>query len=247
MCERGNCVPGAATDACTCRACIPPYDSLHRGLPGRRTRPYDYCATRCSIDRFLPCSSLLTSLGRAPPCIGSPAVTHPQRIRGSLPPASHRRLPNFFMGPTLYDTRVSTVNSRQQPCQSGETCFLIHVDMLHESPLCMGLVHDDNATTDVSGMGLYSNVYWAFGGGHRQLVRFDFESDHGPGSMDHSRASVRRHHIGSSHLLTSPHISSHLLTSPHISPHLPTSPGISRYLPVPPRAPPFPSLHVDLR
>lgn len=102
-------------------------------------------------------------------------------------------LPNFFMGPTLYDTRVSTVNSRQQPCQSGETCFLIHVDMLHESPLCMGLVHDDNATTDVSGMGLYSNVYWAFGGGHRQLVRFDFESDHGPGSMDHSRASVRRY------------------------------------------------------
>ena len=35
--------------------------------------------------------------------------------------------------------------------------------------------------------------YWAFGGGHRQLVRFDFESDHGPGSMDHSRASVRRY------------------------------------------------------
>ena len=42
-------------------------------------------------------------------------------------------------------------------------------------------------------MGTYANVYWAFGGGHRQLVRFDFESDHGPGSMDHSRASVRRY------------------------------------------------------
>ena len=42
-------------------------------------------------------------------------------------------------------------------------------------------------------MGSYQNVYWAFGGGHSQLVRFDFESDHGPGSMDHSRASVRRY------------------------------------------------------
>ena len=57
----------------------------------------------------------------------------------------------------------------------------------------MGLVHDDGATTEVPGMGTYANVYWAFGGGHRQLVRFDFESDHGPGSMDHSRASVRRY------------------------------------------------------
>lgn len=102
-------------------------------------------------------------------------------------------LPNFFMGPTLYDTRLSYINSRQQTCGSGETCFLIHIDMLHESPLCMGIVHDDGATTDVSGMGVYANVYFAFGGGHRQLVRYDFESDHGPGSMDHSRASVRRY------------------------------------------------------
>ena len=48
--------------------------------------------------------------------------------------------------------------------------------------LCLVLqVHDDGATTDVLNMGTYANVYWAFGGGHRQLVRFDFESDHGPG------------------------------------------------------------------
>jgi hypothetical protein len=64
----------------------------------------------------------------------------------------------------------------------------------------MGIAHDSGASTAVSGMvspdrstGEYANVYWAYGGGHRQLVRFDFESDHGPGSMDHTRASVRRY------------------------------------------------------
>ena len=102
-------------------------------------------------------------------------------------------MPNFFMGPTLYDSRIPYINSKQDECMTGETCFLIHVDMLHESPLCMGIAHDDGAVTDVAGMGTYRNVYWAFGGGHRQLVRYDFESDHGPGSMDHSRASVRRY------------------------------------------------------
>ena len=56
----------------------------------------------------------------------------------------------------------------------------------------MGLVHDDGATTDVPGMGTYANVYWAFGGGHRQLVRFDFESDHGPG-MRESGSTSRLH------------------------------------------------------
>ena len=48
--------------------------------------------------------------------------------------------PNFFQGPTLYDARterVALVNSRQTPCEEGETCFLIHIDMLHE----LSLIH----------------------------------------------------------------------------------------------------------
>jgi len=102
--------------------------------------------------------------------------------------------PNFFMGPTMYDTRErGWVSSKQEPCLEGETCFLVHVDMLHESPLCMGLVHDNAAVWTAANGQQYRNVYWAIGGGHSQLVRFDFESDHGPGSMDHSLASVRRY------------------------------------------------------
>ena len=102
-----------------------------------------------------------------------------------------RMLPNFFMGPTLYDSELPLVSSKQEACEAGETCFVLHIDMLHEAPLCMGIAHDDGASTTVGGVE-YRNVYWAYDGGNGNLVRFDFESDHGPGSMDHSLASVRR-------------------------------------------------------
>ena len=54
------------------------------------------------------------------------------------------------MGPTLYDTRLPLVNSKQTACGPKETCFLIHIDMLHESPLCMGIAHDGGAVTQVT-------------------------------------------------------------------------------------------------
>mmetsp|Transcript_35125 Transcript_35125/g.92209 ORF Transcript_35125/g.92209 Transcript_35125/m.92209 type:complete len:740 (-) Transcript_35125:30-2249(-) len=104
-------------------------------------------------------------------------------------------LANFFMGPTMYDTRErGWANSKQEACIEGDTCFLIHVDMLHEAPLCMGIVHDNAPEWrhPLNGAA-YRNVYWAVGGGDGQLLRFDFQSDHGPGSMDHSLAEVRRY------------------------------------------------------
>ena len=131
--------------------------------------------------------------------------------------------PNFFMGPTLWDSGArGWTSSKQEPCAEGETCFMIHTDMLHETPLCMGITHDPTPVWTSSAGTSYRNVYWAFGGGHSQLVRdpfvyglpaehgcapcqtpepspgppqvrYDFESDHGPGSMDHSLASVRRY------------------------------------------------------
>ena len=80
--------------------------------------------------------------------------------------------PNFFMGPTLWDSGArGWTSSKQEPCAEGDTCFLIHVDMLHETPLCMGITHDPTPVwTSSAGTG-YRNVYWAFGGGHSQLVR----------------------------------------------------------------------------
>jgi len=112
--------------------------------------------------------------------------------------------PNYFMGPTLYDTdttspnkagKKNTVNRLGEDCSgdSADQCFFLHADMLHESPACIGITHDPEVLT------AYGAVYWAFdttgdnSGNGGQLVMFDFQQPHGPGSMDHSIASVRRY------------------------------------------------------
>ena len=56
-----------------------------------------------------------------------------------------------------------------------------------------GNAHDAGSVWTTDAGVEYRNVYWAFDAGNQQLVRFDFQSDHGPGSMDHSIASVRRY------------------------------------------------------
>jgi len=109
--------------------------------------------------------------------------------------------PNYFMGPTLYDTdtvnkpgRKNTVNRAGDDCSDpSDQCFFLHADMLHESPACIGIAHDPEVET------AYGTVYWAFdttgdnSGDEGQLVKFDFSQPHGPGSMDHSVAVVRRY------------------------------------------------------
>jgi len=102
--------------------------------------------------------------------------------------------PNYFMGPTLYDSsprNFNTVNRLGKPCEEFEQCFFLHSDMLHEAPACIGIAHDPEVRT------AFGNVYWAFdatgNGENGQLVRFDFQQPHGPGSMDHSIAAVRRY------------------------------------------------------
>lgn len=100
---------------------------------------------------------------------------------------------NNFMGPTLYNSSPKSgnlVNRLGEDCGVDEECFLLHADMLHEAPGCIGIAHDPETITS------YGNVYWAFDstGNQKngQLVRFDFQQPHGPGSMDHSVAAVRR-------------------------------------------------------
>mmetsp|Transcript_12428 Transcript_12428/g.25295 ORF Transcript_12428/g.25295 Transcript_12428/m.25295 type:complete len:752 (-) Transcript_12428:155-2410(-) len=112
--------------------------------------------------------------------------------------------PNYFMGPTLYNSdpnKRNLVNRLGEQCDTDtntnststkdEPCYFLHSDMLHEAPSCRGIVHDPEVETS------YGTVYWAFDStGNRnngQLVRFDFQQPHGPGSMDHSIASVRRY------------------------------------------------------
>lgn len=105
-----------------------------------------------------------------------------------------KKEPNFFMGPTLYNSdpkNRNLVNRLGEECREEEPCFFLHSDMLHEAPVCIGIAHDPETVT------AYGNVYWAFDTtGNRQngqLVRFDFQQPHGPGSMDHSVAAIRRY------------------------------------------------------
>lgn len=55
-----------------------------------------------------------------------------------------------------------------------------HIDMLHQSPYSMGICHE------------VDNVFWDFDGDAGEVVRYDFESDHGPGNSDHSDGIIRR-------------------------------------------------------
>jgi hypothetical protein len=87
--------------------------------------------------------------------------------------------PNDFMGPTLWpaDLDVFAVVNQDPRGPLGGS----HLDMLHQSPLCMGIAHQSG------------NQYWAFDGLWGDLVFYDFRRDHGPGYDDHSDGVVRRY------------------------------------------------------
>jgi hypothetical protein len=86
-----------------------------------------------------------------------------------------------FIGPTLW---LSTeewfgVNPPPDPSMNGT-----HFDMLHATPLCMGIAHERD------------NVYWLFNGSVGSFDRYDFKEDHGPGADDHSDGEIFRYAEG---------------------------------------------------
>lgn len=102
--------------------------------------------------------------------------------------------PNHFMGPTLFDSSPSALVDQlgNDKCDTSKpdskACYFTHIDMLHESPQCVGIAHDPETVTP------FRNVYWLFDGKDGMLMRYDFQAPHGPGSLDHSQAAVRRYH-----------------------------------------------------
>lgn len=85
-----------------------------------------------------------------------------------------RSAPNDFMGPVLWSTDLD-VFAEQNPEGLGS-----HLDMLHQSPNCMGIAWERD------------NVYWVFDGMNGNVVRYDFDTDHGIGQDDHSNGIIRR-------------------------------------------------------
>lgn len=88
--------------------------------------------------------------------------------------------PDDFMGPALWpaDLEIFAKVGQEFPPVEQEGS---HLDMLHQSPLCMGIAHEAG------------NAFWAFDGHHGNIVRYDFQADHGPGGGDHSDGIITRY------------------------------------------------------
>ena len=81
---------------------------------------------------------------------------------------------NDFMGPVLWSADLE-IFAEEDPNGLGS-----HLDMLHQSPLCVGIAWEQD------------NVYWVFDGAHDAIVRYDFGEDHDVGNDDHSDGIVYR-------------------------------------------------------
>jgi len=96
-----------------------------------------------------------------------------------------------FMGPTLWNSHRDVFGESNPEAVAYWTDLYnyytdlgSHIDMLHESPLCMGITHD------------YDNVYWAFDGYNQSIYRYDFQEDHGIGWDDHDDGIMLRYAEG---------------------------------------------------
>ncbi|MBL0192616.1 MAG: hypothetical protein IPQ09_00070 [Myxococcales bacterium] len=75
---------------------------------------------------------------------------------------------NDFMGPALWSSDP-TIFAKKDPIGLGS-----HLDMLHNTPLCMGITHET------------ANRYWVTGGFNKSIDLYDFKRDHNVGQDDHS-------------------------------------------------------------
>ncbi len=89
---------------------------------------------------------------------------------------------NDFTGPALWsaDPAVFAVSNPEAVTDNRGFDLGSHLDMMHETPLCMGIAWVD------------ANVYFVFEGLTNTIARYDFKTDHGPGFDFHGDGSVER-------------------------------------------------------
>jgi hypothetical protein len=114
---------------------------------------------------------------------------------------------NEFMGPSLWssDPDVFGESNPEAVAYLSDLWDMYadlgsHLDMLHESPLCMGIAWE----TD--------NVYWVFNGFSGAINRVDFQDDHGIGWDDHDDGIISRYISGE--VSRVPDVPSHLEMDP---------------------------------
>jgi hypothetical protein len=104
--------------------------------------------------------------------------------------------PNDFMGPSLWPADLDIFAQVHQ----HDDLLGSHLDMLHQSPLCMGIAHES------------ANAYWVFDGMHAEIVYYDFQQPHGYGEEDHTDGIVRTY--PEADVLRVPDVPSHLELDP---------------------------------
>jgi hypothetical protein len=97
-----------------------------------------------------------------------------------------------YAGPALWSSDPDIFGVDPLPTQNGT-----HIDMLHETPYCMGLAHESG------------NAFWAFNGLAGSLDRVDFHAPHVVGGEDHDDGEVHRYIAGQ--LLREPEVPSHVV------------------------------------
>jgi hypothetical protein len=85
---------------------------------------------------------------------------------------------NDFIGPALFTSDLA-IFAESTPDGLGS-----HIDMLHSTPFCRGIAHEE------------ANAYWVFNSVEGSLDWYDFHQDHGPGNDDHSDGEILRYAEG---------------------------------------------------
>lgn len=95
---------------------------------------------------------------------------------------NNRANPNLFMGPTLWSSDLNIFGKSNPDAVQYQGFDLgSHLDMLHESPYCMGITW------------AWDEAYWVFEGMTNSIALIDFRQDHGPGFDDHSDGVIIRY------------------------------------------------------
>jgi hypothetical protein len=89
---------------------------------------------------------------------------------------------NDFTGPSLWSADDAIFAKSNPEAIADNTGFDLgsHLDMMHETPLCMGIAW------------VSDNVYFVFEGLTGTIARYDFKTDHGPGFDFHGDGTVER-------------------------------------------------------
>ncbi|HEV8324695.1 MAG TPA: hypothetical protein VG389_23965 [Myxococcota bacterium] len=102
--------------------------------------------------------------------------------------------PNDFYGATLWSSDL-TVFAMYNPIGLGS-----HLDMLHCSPLGMGIAHES------------ANIYWVFSGLSNSITKYNFNADNGVGNDNHSDGEAYRYVEGQVSYF--PGVPSHMVFDP---------------------------------